>query len=375
MKIGIFGGSFDPAHLEHYRLCAHAIEALKLDKLIVVPARIPPHKKNAVLAKEEDRLNMLNITFRSLKKVEISDYEFKNDGASYTYLTLEHFKALYKDCDLYFLIGADMLDDFPTWRYPERILNAAFLFVTHRTGEDVEGARLRFIKAFKDYENKLLFSPYVGGSLSSSKIRNYSSLNISLSGLVSEGVEDYIKTHSLYKMGEISEFLIKSLPISRLIHTAGVMSLAERYAKRLKVDVKKARLAAMLHDVAKYFSIEDYPEFQIDESVPKQVVHQFLGEYVARNILGVDDKEVLSAVKYHTTGRKNMSVLEKIVFLADLLEEGRTYGEVEELRALVEKDFEQGFRTVVKRYYALLKRERDEVYYLTKECYDFYVNE
>ena len=106
--------------------------------------------------------------------------------------------------------------------------------------------------------------------------------------------------------------------------------------------------------------------------MPKNVIHQFLGAYIAEKILGIDDEEILTAIKYHTTGRVGMSLLEKIVFMADVLEKSRTFDGVEKLREITEVDFEKGFRLSVIDLYNSLG---EDVYYLTKEIWEFCVEE
>lgn len=372
MKIGIYGGSFDPPHKEHINVAKNALDELGLDKLFVLPAFMPPHKPNIALADGLHRLNMLNLAFSDCDdRIEICDYELKSEGKSYTYLTIDYFANLFKGAEIYFLIGTDMLENFPQWKNPKDILEKAKLFVVGRDGDDLKKANRTFLAAFGN-ANRLVFSDYTGKNISSTDVRNRLMLGLDLSEKVDEKVLSYIQKNGLYKGGKEAEFVRKNLPISRLTHTLGVMNLAKTYAKRLKADENKAVLSAMLHDVAKYLDPKDYKDFKLETDVPKSVVHQFLGAYVAENILGVKDEEVLNAIRYHTTGRENMSDLEKIVFTADLLEEGRTYPEVNLLRDAVNEDFNEGFKLCVKRLMCHLSATGDSVYYLTAKCYDYY---
>lgn len=376
MKIGIYGGSFDPPHIEHINIAKNAIKELSLDKLIVVPARLPPHKPNSILLDGSRRKEMLEIAFSAEildGKVEISDYELSSQEKSYTYLTIARFKSLYKDAELFFLVGTDMLLDFPTWKNPLSILENAKLFVTPREGEDLEKAKAFFNQSFVGFDNSLAFASYLGKKISSTDVRHRLLLGLSVEGKICPSVIKYIEDFGLYKGDNKAAFVRKSLPISRLTHTLGVMNLAKTYAKRLKIDENKAVLAAMLHDAAKYSDPKDYEGFTMPSGVPKSVVHQFLGAYIAETVLGVKDDDVINAIKYHTTGRKNMSALEKIVFTADLLEEGRTYDEAPLLRKAVNDDFDEGFKLCLKRLQRFLSSTGDEEYYLTEECYDYYI--
>ena len=115
MKIGIFGGSFDPVHSEHIQLVRAALDSLGLDMLYVMPAHTPPHKRGKVLLDDERRLQMCRIAFSDMPNVTVSDYEIARGGTSYTYLTCRYFRETYKDAQIFWLVGTDMLRDFPTW--------------------------------------------------------------------------------------------------------------------------------------------------------------------------------------------------------------------------------------------------------------------
>ncbi len=124
MKIAIYGGAFNPVHNEHINIARAAITQLGLDKIIVVPTAISPHKKGCMTARGKDRLQLCRLAFCGLPEVEVSDYELKRGGISYSYVTCRHFKKLYKDDELYFILGADMLQSFRFWKEPLEILNA-----------------------------------------------------------------------------------------------------------------------------------------------------------------------------------------------------------------------------------------------------------
>lgn len=365
--IAIFGGSFDPVHKEHKRLALEALADINPTELIVMPAGRAPHKKNVVALDGNERLKMLELAFKGVEGVRVSDYELKKEGYSYTYETLEKINERYKPDKIYFLVGTDMLLDFPAWRKPERILELATLYVTPRQGENREAAEEAFKKSF---DKPVRWSPYEGKVVSGTEIRARVALGLDCSAFLDENVYAYIKEKKLYDVGELGEFVKKSLTKKRMEHTAAVMTLAVRYARAEKVNADKAFIAAMLHDCAKYLNEKDYG-FSY-EGVPQSVVHQFLGADVLEEVFHVEDEEILSAVRYHTTGRKGMSKLEKIVFLADLLEPNRSFNGVERLRAAVDSDFENGFRIAVEELYKYLEASGGEVYYLTKECRDYY---
>lgn len=140
----------------------------------------------------------------------------------------------------------------------------------------------------------------------------------------------------------IEEKLKEMLPERRLKHSINVSKCAIKLSEIYNCDKEKAQIAGLVHDCAKYFTdkqIEDYVEkfnIELDPLEIKNIAlsHSIVGVYVARDIFNITDEDILSAIKYHTTGRENMTLLEKIIYMADLIEEGRKFPGVEELREL-----------------------------------------
>lgn len=374
-KIGIFGGTFNPVHNEHVLTAKAAIQALELDKLYIMPSHISPHKIGADVASFLDRFNMLKLAFDGVDKIEISDYEEVKGGISYTYQTLEHFKNLYGEAELFFLMGEDMINDFPTWKNPEVIAKTAtIIFVNRKDGfsnyDETKNA-VEFIK--NTYGAKIIKLDFCGKECSSSKIRVYNKLGLNITLFTDGKVVEYIKVNGLY-LGDINYERVKNiLPENRLIHTAGVILTATLLAKKAGVQKNKAEIAALYHDVAKYLNPSDYPEFNDPSNGVKNVTHQFLGAHIMEREFNITDEEVINAVKYHTTGRDNMTALDKLIFTADAIEPSRKYKNADELRALTYRDFEAGFKEVLKEIYEILEKSNKEIYYLTKVAYDSYV--
>ncbi len=137
MRIAIFGGTFNPPHLGHENCIKSVQSALELDKLIVMPDKLPPHKQAENLATESDRLNMCRLAFES-ESCECSDWELKGEGRSYTVITLRHFREIYPSDKLYFIMGSDMLLSFDKWYCYEEILRLSALVCVSRSDEDTE---------------------------------------------------------------------------------------------------------------------------------------------------------------------------------------------------------------------------------------------
>lgn len=372
-RIGILGGTFNPVHVEHVALAKNALEELKLDKLFVMPTFISPHK-NSAPAPAEDRTNMLKIAFSGEEKIIVSDYEIQKQGKSYTYLTVEHFKNTF-DAKLFFICGGDMLTNFKTWKYPERILNACDLAVFGR--EEVFTDYEKEKKYFKERFNKdFIRLSYKGNNASSTKIRIYSSLGLPLLGIAPNGIEEYIKQKGLYGGDVYTQFVKKYLPEKRLRHTANVINCALNKAKELNLDTEKVRISATLHDCAKYIDHTKVKGFVLPKDVPAPVVHSFLGAFIAEKYLGVDDQEILDAIRFHTSGKANMTLLGKLIFVADMVEEGRDYEGVEYLRELYEQeDFEKCFVECLKEEFLHLLNKKQRIYVETINAFEYYVKD
>ncbi len=386
MRIGIFGGSFDPVHSEHLRLARAAIQSLGLDKLFVLPAHTPPHKKGKRITDDNTRLEMCRLAFAGEEKIEISDYEITQGGTSYTYLTCRHFKQEYKDAELFFLVGTDMLRDFPTWRNPEDILQSATLAVCARN--EKEGWLERESEAFeRRFHKKFALIHYNGAPVSSTKIRVLAAARKPLTPLVDERVEKYIYDRGLYAVKGAEEALALQKP-SRAEHSIRVAITAAKRAAFLGLDEEKVVAAALFHDCAKNLlaDSEYLNGFVLDKAwgdVPEPVLHQYTGAYVAQNTFGVEDEEVLDAIRYHTSGKEDMSVLGALIFLADMVEDARVYEGVDVIRELYWKELPKDkskeylfdcLEEALRRTVEYLEEKGNTVYPLTRQAYAFYKN-
>lgn len=199
MDIGIYGGTFDPVHRGHVRLLQCAAEACGLDRTIILPDRIPPHKQSKDLVSGEDRLEMCRRAFADTPRTEISDWEIRQEGLSYSVLTLEHFHGLYPEDRLWFIMGSDMLTSFSKWYRYEEILCLAGLVCMSRyddcgDSEELEAAAEE-LRA-KGGEVRLVRAQAI--EVSSSRLRQMLARGEDCTGLLDEGVMDYIKQKGLY---------------------------------------------------------------------------------------------------------------------------------------------------------------------------------
>lgn len=196
-RTAIFGGSFNPIHFGHIRMVTKIKEYFGFDRVIIMPAGIPPHKSAAALVSNEDRLEMCRLAFPE-DEFEISSYELDKAGKSYTVDTIHHFMEVLPQSELFLIIGSDMLLSFRQWReYREILAHAALIAVSRQSGEWAE---------LKDYAESLRSE---GGKvelfdlepleMSSTEIREAVKLGKDLSGYLPERVIEYIKQKNLYK--------------------------------------------------------------------------------------------------------------------------------------------------------------------------------
>ena len=358
MKIALFGGSFNPVHKEHVNILSCAVRELGLDKVVVMPSFSTPNKGGKIMASCIDRLNMCRLAFGD--KAEVSTFETERGGISYSYITCKEFRKKYPNDDLYFIVGADMYENFRLWKNPEEILSYVTLAVCSRE----QPLQLGEIPAVK-------FS-YVGAKISSTKIRTLAAIGEDIEEYVGKSVANYIKENNLYKIEGLSEAK-KYVSEKRWEHILGVSVFAAANCARYGISEETAIKAAVYHDCAKNLN-PDSPElkgFVCPEGVPPPVVHQFAGAYMAEHFFKVTDADILNAIKYHTTGRENMSDLEKLIFISDMLEEGRTFSGVEDLRKAFAEDTEKGLYVIYEFVLKYLKAKNEPIYPLTEKGFEY----
>ncbi|NLY79780.1 MAG: HD domain-containing protein [Lysinibacillus sp.] len=178
---------------------------------------------------------------------------------------------------------------------------------------------------------------------------------------------------------ELLEQIKPRMPEKRYIHTIGVMETAIMLAEKYGEDVKAAETAAILHDVAKYADEEWMKEIvkthHLDARLlnwGSEILHGPVGAWIAENEFHIQDEDILNAIRFHTTGRANMSKLEKIIFIADMIEPNRKFDGVEKLRKKVEKDLDKGMRACIRHSIAHLVDMKLPIFPDSIECYNDY---
>ena len=152
----------------------------------------------------------------------------------------------------------------------------------------------------------------------------------------------------MWEIDKIKDYVKENLKVGRYNHTLGVVNTAVELAKVFGEDQKKAEIAALCHDVAKNMDLdqlrkiidEENITLSIDEENTKEIWHSIAGPIIAKNIFKINDEEILSAMRWHTTGKENMSNLDKIVYLADLIEPSREFDGIDEIRSISYKSLD-----------------------------------
>ena len=373
-KTIVFGGSFDPVHVEHTNILKAAVRELCADKVIVVPTKNPPHK-SASKTPFSDRAEMARIAFSTVSaNVIVDDIENRNDGVNYSSDNLPVLEKKYGK--FVYVIGGDSLLALESWHEPEFIVRNFEIAVFDREG--YQSAKDKAAELNEKWNGKIRILEYVGKEVDSHTIRDRLMLKADVSGL-DENVGRYIKSRNLY-----SEFFLcvdkaaTYLDAKRLVHSKNTALVALSLNRNFcpKIDEDKVLLAGLLHDVGKMYDKTELPK-TIKNAIPPDsigtpVQHQFVSAEIVKNDFHISDEGVLNAIRFHTTGRENMSQFEKLIYVSDLISYERNFQGVESLRKAVYNDFEKGFITCLTYSRDYVVETGRAVYPLTDKAINFY---
>ncbi len=196
MKTGIFGGSFNPVHKGHIHLAESIRQELGLDRIFFVPSRISPHRSSAEYVSAEDRLEMLRLACREREGLEVCSYELDSDRVSYTIYTVEYFREIYPEDELFLLVGSDMLMSFDKWYRFEDILKITALAVCSRNEGDMNQLHEKAgeLSGF----GRIFLIPASPVEVSSTEIRKKIAKKQKISCYLDENVVQYIRLKNLY---------------------------------------------------------------------------------------------------------------------------------------------------------------------------------
>ncbi len=202
MKIGIFGGTFDPIHIGHLIIAERACEELELNRLLIIPACIPPHKQEKNIVDSEHRYEMVKLATAGNTKFEVSDTELKRHGVSYSVETLRIIQAMVRVLsEYYFIIGSDMLPILHTWKEIDKLVDMCTFVVAVRPGFKKENWKKLLPSLSPEIREKVVQHPLENPlvDISSTEIRKRAADGKSIRYLVPEPVEEYIHKHGLYR--------------------------------------------------------------------------------------------------------------------------------------------------------------------------------
>ena len=388
-RIGIYGGSFNPPHMGHIQAAKCAADTLNLDKLLMIPARVAPHKQLAEGSPEPaQRLEMTRIAIESVgdPRLQVSDLELNRDGVSYTWQTIREVRKMYPEAELFLLMGTDMFLSFQNWKKPEQITREAALGVFYR-GDKEERERIEEQKQkLEDHGAKVVLVDNPVIAISSTQLRRMLVFQCA-EPFLPAGVGDYIRNAGLYgtdrdyrdlPMEQLEPVVVNLLNPNRVDHVLGCRDTAVELAKRWGADATDAARAGGLHDITKAL---DGPlqltlcgEYGIildnfSAQNPK-TLHALTGSLVAERIFG-ENNAVVSAIRYHTTGKPAMNLLEKIIYVADYMEPNRDFPGVKKLRNLAFSDLDGALKLGLEMTLEHLKHQGSEVSPESREALEF----
>jgi nicotinate-nucleotide adenylyltransferase len=379
------GGTFDPIHHGHLAAAEAVRHRFGIDRVVLMPAGRPPHKDSDAVTQSEDRYLMTALAAAGNPLFDVSRMELDRPGASYTVDTVKEVMAMcQRKAKIYLISGADTVEHIKSWKNPQELLSLCSVAVVSRPGYSFKSLHSN-IKHLKDeYGAKIYLIEMPALGISSTEIRDRVLKRLPIKYLVPESVEQYIAKQGLYRINDSildeAELMVQSsLSEKRWRHTLGVIQESLSLARAYGADQYKAYVAALFHDCSKEMANDDKLKFcaeaniKVDDIMKKQpdLLHSFISAEIARRDYSVKDKEILNAIRYHTTGRKEMTLLDKILLLADCIEPYREdYGHLEEMKAEAYSNLNKAVVICLESKLEYTKKKNKPVHPLSLEAMD-----
>ncbi|MDD6193644.1 MAG: nicotinate-nucleotide adenylyltransferase [Lachnospiraceae bacterium] len=391
-KIGILGGTFNPIHNAHLTIAMAAYEQYTLDEVWFMPAGTPPHKSVDQEISSSHRREMVLQAIGSYPMFHLCDIEIQKTKPCYTYKTLKKLKERYgDDTKFYFIIGGDSFFSFDEWVKPKEICKYADILVARRP-EDIKHPQKAFQEKLLEYQRHYgnhFFEISVSlMDISSTDIRKMIMENHDAGAPVPDKVMTYIKAHHLYErvyssneLMDMEKRIKKALKPQRYVHTIGVMHTAANLAFCHDYPYTKAMVAGLLHDCAKCLSdqerIDLCQQYDIEitavEKKNPQLLHGKVGALLANIDYQINDDEILHAISVHTTGCVAMSMLDKIIYVADYMEPGRDKApRLHEIRKVAYEDMDLCVYMILEDTMNYLLSHSDHIDDTTEKTYTYY---
>ena len=383
MRIAIFGGSFNPPHLGHRAVVQNVMEQIKPDCFMIIPDNIPPHKElESGSPDSRARLQLCRLNFSDIEGIQISKIEINREGRSYTADTIENLRMSLPEDELLFVMGTDMLLSFEEWYHFEYLLQQLTLVVLARNDGDAAEITNHAEYLINKYDAKIEFVDCPALPMSSTQIRAKLKVREG-NDLLHDDVYAQIIRDRLYDAQVNLDWLEERIrPLhkkKRMNHVIGVKEEAIRLAKRWNIDPDTAAEAGLLHDVTKKMTDSDQlillDKYGIIisnvERENTKLLHAITGAEYAREQFGVSD-EIYGAIRWHTTGKPDMSMLEKIIYLADCIEPNREYPNVDILRERCYENINDAMELALKMSLDVISERGDPIHPKTREAYEWY---
>ncbi len=383
MRIALYGGSFNPPHPGHRAAALMVSEKLRPDRLLILPDHQPPHKELPEGSPTpEERLALCRLCFADIPGAEVSDREIRREGVSYTAETVERLRREFPRDEFYLVIGTDMLLYFEHWYRFRYLLEQCVLTVLCRADGERETVEAESERLRREYGARITVLPHEPIVVSSAEIRELLPRRLGADKLQPEIYAEIIRRRWYGAQPELSwlrEQAYAMLKPKRIAHVAGCEGEAVALAMRWGEDPELAAEAAILHDVTKRLSEQEQLAMcagyglHPDSSELKcpNVLHAITAAAYAKDRFGVCG-EVESAIRWHCTGKPDMTLLEKIVWLADYVEPNRDFPGVEEVRELVCEDLNLAMATALELTLAHVKDREYKLCKITEEARTYY---
>jgi nicotinate-nucleotide adenylyltransferase len=383
MKTVVYGGSFNPPHLGHVSAAKTVYETLSPDRFLIIPTNIPPHKELAEGSPTaQQRLELCRLAFEDIPGAEISEMEICREGRSYTADTIDRLREEYPGDEFYLVVGSDMFLSFTEWYRFQYLLESCTLAVLSREGDDHRELEDYKHQLEESYKATILLLPHEPLPMSSEEIRDRLRLGLGADMLPDSVYSEIIRRRYYEAQPELSWLRQKVQPMltsQRMAHTLGCEQEAVQLAQRWGEDPEAAAVAGICHDITKKLSFEeqlilcDKYDIVLDmsERNSPQLLHAITGAALARDMFGVPDN-IYEAIRWHTTGKADMTTLEKIIYLADYIEPTRNFEGVDQMRQLAYEDLDKAMAQGLNMSLEDLRKRNVEPHQISIEAWLWY---
>ena len=388
MKYAILGGSFNPIHIGHLLLAEEALSSLGYDRVILVPAFKSPLKSSAEGASPYDRMDMLAASIAGDPKLTIDNCELAREGVSYTIDTIKDITARYSPIGKPgLIIGDDLVSTFNKWRNPEEIAGLADIIIAHRFPKAEDSPDF-------PYPHKTLNNNII--NIASQQIREKISKGEAWRYYVPLGARHIIEDRGLYgfnnakdgapnepangkdclheKIVNVENAVRTDLDFEKFIHSRNTALLSWDLCRRFGLDSQKGYLAGIAHDMCKFLgdreltrlAHEDGKSLSKLEQKKPALLHARASAVLLQKNFGINDRDILDAIRYHTTGFQDMNALAKVVYIADKIELSRTSIDPALREMSQNSDLDTLFSAVLNNTISYLKSRQLDISYGTK---------